>query len=71
MTRYLIDTNVLLRSAVNTSARNPAAARAIAILLAQGDDRSCLLSLCAAAQSSTSGLIPGRFRVRGTGHVRR
>ena len=38
MTRYLIDTNVLLRSAVNTSARNPAAAGAIAILLARGDE---------------------------------
>jgi predicted nucleic acid-binding protein len=38
MARYLIDTNVLLRSAVDTSARNPAAAGAIAILLAQGDE---------------------------------
>ena len=38
MTRFLIDTNVLLRSAVNTSARNPAATGAIAILLAQGDE---------------------------------
>ncbi|MGD0898511.1 MAG: PIN domain-containing protein [Thermoguttaceae bacterium] len=38
MTRYLIDTNVLLRSAVDTSARNPAAAGAIAILLARGDE---------------------------------
>ena len=38
MTRYLIDTNVLLRSAVNTSARNPSAAGAIAVLLAQGDE---------------------------------
>ena len=38
MTRYLIDTNVLLRSAVNTSVRNPAAAGAIAILLTQGDE---------------------------------
>jgi predicted nucleic acid-binding protein len=38
MTRYLIDTNVLLRSAASTSARNPAAAGAVAILLAQGDE---------------------------------
>ena len=38
MTRYLIDTNVLLRSAVNTSARNSAAAGAVTILLAQGDE---------------------------------
>jgi len=38
MTRYLIDTNVLLRSAVNTSARNPAAAGAVGILLARGDE---------------------------------
>ena len=38
MTRYLVDTNVLLRGAVNTSARNPAAAGAIAALLAQGDE---------------------------------
>jgi predicted nucleic acid-binding protein len=38
MTRYLIDTNVLLRSAVSTSARNPAAAGAISSLLAQGDE---------------------------------
>jgi predicted nucleic acid-binding protein len=38
MTRYLIDTNVLLRSAVNTSARNPAAAGAITILLARHDE---------------------------------
>jgi predicted nucleic acid-binding protein len=38
MPRYLIDTNVLLRGAVNTSARNPAAAGAIAALLAQGDE---------------------------------
>ena len=38
MTRYLIDTNVLLRSAVGTSARNPVAAGAISILLARGDE---------------------------------
>jgi hypothetical protein len=38
MTCYLIDTNVLLRSAVNTSARNPAAAGAVAMLLSQGDE---------------------------------
>jgi predicted nucleic acid-binding protein len=38
MTRYLIDTNVLLRSAVTTSHRNPAAAGAIAILLARHDE---------------------------------
>ena len=38
MTRFLIDSNVLLRSAVNTSARNPSAAGAITILLAQGDE---------------------------------
>ncbi len=38
MTRYLVDTNVLLRSAVNTSARNPAAASAITTLLTQGDE---------------------------------
>ena len=38
MTRYLIDTNVLLRSAVSSSARNPVAAGAIAILLGQGDE---------------------------------
>ena len=38
MTRYLIDTNVLLRSAASTSARNPAAAGAIAILLARHDE---------------------------------
>ncbi len=38
MTRYLIDTNVLLRSAVHTSARNPAASGAISTLLARGDE---------------------------------
>jgi predicted nucleic acid-binding protein len=38
MARYLIDTNVLLRGAVDTSARHPAAAGAIAILLARGDE---------------------------------
>jgi predicted nucleic acid-binding protein len=38
MARYLIDTNVLLRGVVNTSIRNPAAARAIATLLAKGDE---------------------------------
>jgi predicted nucleic acid-binding protein len=38
MTRYLIDTNVLLRSAANTSARNPVAAGAIGVLLAQGNE---------------------------------
>jgi predicted nucleic acid-binding protein len=38
MTRYLIDTNVLLRSVVNASARNPAAAGAIGILLTRGDE---------------------------------
>jgi predicted nucleic acid-binding protein len=38
MTRYLIDTNVLLRSSVSTAARNLSAASAIANLLAQGDD---------------------------------
>jgi len=38
MSRYLIDTNVLLRSAVNTSARNPAAAGAITVLLSRGDE---------------------------------
>jgi hypothetical protein len=38
MTRFLIDSNVLLRSAVNTSTRNPSATGAIAILLAQGDE---------------------------------
>jgi predicted nucleic acid-binding protein len=38
MTRFLIDSNVLLRSAVTTSARNPSAAGAIAVLLAQGEE---------------------------------
>lgn len=38
MASYLIDTNVLLRSAVDTSVRNPTAAGAIAILLAQGNE---------------------------------
>jgi predicted nucleic acid-binding protein len=38
MTRYLIDTNVLLRSAATTSARNPAAAGAVAMLLSRGDE---------------------------------
>jgi predicted nucleic acid-binding protein len=38
MARYLIDTNVLLRSAVDTSARGAVAAGAIAILLARGDE---------------------------------
>ncbi len=38
MTRYLVDTNVLLRGAVNTSARNSAAAGAISTLLARGDE---------------------------------
>jgi predicted nucleic acid-binding protein len=38
MTRYLIDTNVLLRSAVHTSARNPAAAGAIGVLLDRDDE---------------------------------
>jgi len=38
MARYLVDTNVLLRGAVRTAARNPAATHAIAILLAQGDE---------------------------------
>ncbi len=38
MARYLIDTNVLLRSAVSASARNPAATEAIASLLGRGDE---------------------------------
>ena len=38
MARYLIDTNVLLRGAVRTSARKPVAVNAIAALLAQGDE---------------------------------
>ena len=38
MARYLIDTNVLLRGAVHTSARKPVAVNAIAALLAQGDE---------------------------------
>jgi len=38
MIRYLADTNVLLRGAVATSSRNPAAAGAIAVLLGRGDE---------------------------------
>jgi predicted nucleic acid-binding protein len=38
MTRYLVDTNVLLRGAVTTSIRNPTAAGAIAALLERGDE---------------------------------
>lgn len=38
MTRYLVDTNVLLRGAVATSARNHTATGAIFSLLAQGDE---------------------------------
>ena len=38
MARYLVDTNVLLRSVVDTSARNRAATSAIAGLLAQGNE---------------------------------
>lgn len=38
MPRYLVDTNVLLRGAVKTSAHNPVASGAIATLLAEGDE---------------------------------
>lgn len=38
MTRYLVDTNVLLRGAVETSVRKPAAVVAISTLLARGDE---------------------------------
>jgi predicted nucleic acid-binding protein len=38
MARYLVDTNVLLRGAANTSAHNPTASGAIATLLAQGEE---------------------------------
>jgi predicted nucleic acid-binding protein len=38
MSRYLVDTNVLLRGAANTSAHNPAASGAVARLLGEGEE---------------------------------